>query len=356
VKQRPDGRWRARYRDPHGIERARHFDTKREALRWSTEQERMVRRGEWIDPRAARITLDEYVSSWLQVQRWRPSTVEQRRSLLRCHVLPAFGSRPLGSVRTSEVQAFAVRLSERLAPGTTANIVSLLGSIYRAARVDGLVTSNPVEGVRRGYHGPAVTIPDREAIDALAAAAPDRLRVAVTLAAGVGLRSGEARGLTVDRIDFLRRRLVVDRQLLTTTAGGTSFGPPKNVRSVRTIPLGSEVLDVLARHVEVHGVGVGGLLLVDEWERPLSRGRWEDQWDRVQRDAGVRVRYHDLRHWHASVLLSAGVPIATVAQLLGHTPAVLLRTYAHVLEGDHDRARAAIDEVFADYARTSSRR
>jgi integrase len=356
VKQRPDGRWRARYRDPHGLERARHFDTKREALRWATEQDRLVRRGDWIDPRSAKITLGEYAASWIGLQRWRPATIEQRRSMLDHHVLPAFGARPLGSVRTSDVQAFAVRLGERLSPGTTANVLSLLGSIYRAARVDGLVTSNPVEGVRRVPYSPTVTIPDREAIDALAAATPDRLRVAVTLAAGVGLRSGEARGLTVDRIDFLRRRLVVDRQLVTTTGGGTGFAPPKNARSARTIPLGAEVLDDLARHVEVHGVGIDGLLLVDEWERPLSRNRWGDQWRSVQRDAGVTVRYHDLRHWHASVLLSAGVPIATVAQLLGHTPAVLLRTYAHVLDGDHDRARAAIDEVFADYARTGSRR
>jgi integrase len=162
--------------------------------------------------------------------------------------------------------------------------------------------------------------------------------------------------LTVDRVDFLRRRLTVDRQLVTVTGGGTRFGPPKNERSARVIPLAGDVVDRLAAHLAEWGSGAHDLVLADELGRPFSRNRWSDTWRTIQTDAGVAVRYHELRHWHASLLLSGGVPVATVAQLLGHSPAVLLRTYAHVLEGDHDRARAVVDRAFADSARTATRR
>jgi site-specific recombinase XerD len=66
------------------------------------------------------------------------------------------------------------------------------------------------------------------------------------------------------------------------------------------------------------------------------------------------VRYQDLRHFAASTMLSAGVPVVLVAEVLGHSAAILLSTYAHVLAYDHDRARQAIEQAFADSARTEA--
>jgi len=76
-----------------------------------------------------------------------------------------------------------------------------------------------------------------EAVTALASVVPPRYRALVVLAAGTGLRQGEAFGLTADRVNFLKRCLTVDRQLLGQENGRPRFGPPKTAASVRTVPL-----------------------------------------------------------------------------------------------------------------------
>ena len=70
-------------------------------------------------------------------------------------------------------------------------------------------------------------------------------------------------------------------------------------------------------------------------------------WAAVRDPAGVpSARYHDCRHTYASTLLSGGVSVAAAAEYLGHTPAVLLKTYAHLMPADHDRARSVVEATF----------
>jgi integrase len=85
--------------------------------------------------------------------------------------------------------------------------------------------------------------------------------VALTLGASCGLRQGEATGLTVDRIDFLRRKLTVGRQLVTPAAGEPSLGPLKTPRSYRTVPLADVALEDLSRHLAVYPASRDGLVL-----------------------------------------------------------------------------------------------
>jgi integrase len=184
----------------------------------------------------------------------------------------------------------------------------------------------------------------------------------VILGARCGLRHGEAAGLTVDRVDFLRRQLTVDRQLVTER-GNTSvseFGPLKTANSYRTVPLADSTVAVLAAHVKACGTGHDGLL-VHENGQPVNASRFGHLWRQARKRAKVRpeARYHDTRHTFASVLLSNGVSVAAVAEYLGDTPAVVLNTYAHLMPADHDRARSAIEAAFAqpaeDWLRTEDR-
>lgn len=70
-------------------------------------------------------------------------------------------------------------------------------------------------------------------------------------------------------------------------------------------------------------------------------------WDQLRRRAGLpEARFHDTRHTYASVLLSGGVSVAAAAEYLGHSPAELLRTYAHLMPADHDRARSVVQSAF----------
>ena len=135
---------------------------------------------------------------------------------------------------------------------------------------------------------------------------------------------------------------------MSPSAGEPTFGPPKSKRSYRTIPLADAVVEALARHVEVHGVNAAGLVLHGPEGNPLRRQRFGAVWRKLQTDAGLpAARFHDCRHTYASTLPSGGVSVPAAAEYLGHSPAELLATDAHLMPGDHDRARAVVQAAFA---------
>ena len=188
--------------------------------------------------------------------------------------------------------------------------------------------------------------------------AAEHVRAAVLLAAGTGLRQGELFGLVVDRVDLGRRELRVDQQLWTPKSGPAVLAPPKTRNSHRTVAMSQLLADGRAAHLERFGARDDGLVY-----RTLGGGMVvRAQASKYARRAGVVSvlgklvevegrkwkRYlgpgwHDLRHHHASVLLSKGVSPALVAERLGHDLNTLLRTYAHVIRQDEDRVRAIVD-------------
>lgn len=167
---------------------------------------------------------------------------------------------------------------------------------------------------------------------------------------GTGLRQGELFGLTRDRIDFLRRELRVDRQLWTPRSGPPSLAPPKSKNSYRTIALSTLVVDALAAHLRVFEPPDGGFVFHIEG-RPVVRAMAAKYMRQAAKAAGIEAAtWHDLRHHHASVLLSNGVSPALVAERLGHDVATLLKTYAHVIRKDEDRVRSIVDKAFGGSA------
>src|SRR2546421_3701869 len=118
IKKRPDGRWRARYRDDAGREHARHFERRVDAQRWIDEVTASVVVGQYVDPRAGRVTFRAYAEAWRAGQIHREGTATSVEQQLRLHVYPVLGDYPLRSIRTSQIQALVRVLSDRLAPGT----------------------------------------------------------------------------------------------------------------------------------------------------------------------------------------------------------------------------------------------
>jgi integrase len=345
IRRRPDGRWRARYRDPSGRERARHFDRRVDGERWLTTVQAEVLRGEWVDPAAGRITLREFAGGWMQTQPWRYSTRDRVESLLRRHVLPAFGDRPLSSLRSSELQAWVTRLGDRLAPSTVESVYRLLASIATAAVKDRLLARTPCDAVRLPRRAGSLLVPlTVEEVLALAAAIVPELRAAVLAAAGTGLRQGELFGLTVDRVRWLRRELVVDRQLVTPNAGEPRLGPTKTARSVRVVPLADPVLEVLSEHVDRRQ---DGFVFTRSDGGPWRRQRSCAAMRRAATAAGVDAGWHALRHHAASVLIAQGLGVTAVAATLGHTPAECLATYAHWWPNEDDAIRVAITRAWS---------
>jgi integrase len=126
--------------------------------------------------------------------------------------------------------------------------------------------------------------------------------------------------------------------------------PPKSRNSFRTIALSSVVVDALAAHVATFGPGRDGLVFHHEG-RPIVRA----QGGKYARRAGAAAdlggfAWHDLRHHHASVLLSRGISPALVAERLGRDIKTLSRTYAHVIRSDEDRVRTVVDEALGQTA------
>ena len=186
-------------------------------------------------------------------------------------------------------------------------------------------------------------------VRAVAEGMPDRWRAIVAVAAGTGLRQGELLGLTVDRVDFLRRQLRVDRQLVTVGTGPTAirFGEPKTQASYRTIPLPAVVVDVLSAHLAEFGSGDDGLIFSTSEGGPIRRQRMADAWRKAATAAGLdeSVKFHDLRHFYPSLLIRHGESVKVVQARLGHASAAeTLDTYAHLWPDDEDRTRAAVDE------------
>lgn len=140
-------RWRARYFDPDGQERARTFARKADAERFLAGVESDKSRGLYVDPAAGRLTVKEYATAWRAFQVHRPTTAAAFESHLRIHVLPSLGHRPMAAITRSEVQGWVKSRSEVLAPSTTTLVYSLLRMIFRAAVADRVLAVSPCERI-----------------------------------------------------------------------------------------------------------------------------------------------------------------------------------------------------------------
>lgn len=195
INKRPDGRWRARYRDGDNKEHAKHFARKVDGQRWLDEVAAAVVTGQYVDPRAGRITFKEYAESWRKAQVHRESSAAHVETMLRRHAYPAFGNRQLGTIRPGEVQSWVKQLStgceqqRGLAPATVAVVHGLVAAAFKAAVRDRKLPSSPCDGIKLPKQEPRKVVPlTTSAVRLLAATVPPRYSGLITLAAGTGLR------------------------------------------------------------------------------------------------------------------------------------------------------------------------
>ena len=255
------------------------------------------------------------------------------------------GDRPLSTIRPGDAQDLLVGASSG-ADGTKRLVRQHFVALIQAAVDDELIgrrTRCRGQGGGAG-HGARWSL-RRRGGQAVYDAAPEWFRPAIMLGAGLGLRQAEASGLTADRIDWLGERTVrVDRQW-STQHGARAFTTPKSSASIRTIPAAQVVLDDLSRHVN----GRDGFVMTDAEGEPVSYSRFGHAWGKTVKAAGVGpIRYHDLRHHFASVLISHGCSVKAVQKALGHSSAAttLQRVPGHMWTGDEDRIRAAVQAAF----------
>ncbi|MCW2763605.1 MAG: traSA:integrase fusion protein, partial [Marmoricola sp.] len=147
IQKRDNGKWRARYRDESGKEHARHFARKVDAQRWLDEVTASVMTGNYVDPRAGKVTFGEYAAAWQSSHIHRPNTAAAVDTALRVHALPAFGSRQISSIRPSEIQAFVQGLTSTLAPATVRVTYQHLRAVFKAAEADRIIARTPCQRI-----------------------------------------------------------------------------------------------------------------------------------------------------------------------------------------------------------------
>lgn len=351
IKKRNNGSWRARYRDDTGKEHARHFSRKLDAQRWLDEVTASVVAGTYVDPKAALTTVQEWSAIWLKgYENNRPSTVRQAKTHL-VRINAAFGHRALKSVRPSEVKAWTAKLSdEGLADSTIYALHSRMGQLFSDAVHDGLLPKSPLSrrtAPKAGEQRPYVAT--TEQVWALHDAMPDGLQPAVLLAAFAGLRVAEAVALRVTDVDFMRGIVAPAIQYpgveLKTKESRTPIPIPHNLcleLSVNHTRWGSETL------------------VTNEWGRAISPHRLEHYFRGARatvKDLPEGFRFHDLRHYFASLLIAQGLDVKVVQKSLRHSSAkTTLDTYGHMWPDKEESARAAVSQVLGGRLRARTER
>lgn len=371
IAKRPNGKWRARYRDPDGREHARHFERKVDAQRWLDEITTDLVTGRYVAPEAGQTTFGKFAGQWLDAQTSDPSTISTLESRICVHMLPTFGRMQLRSIKPSTVQAWVRGRQDEVAPSYCRLLLTNLSTILTAAVDDQLIATNPCDSqsvsppkvIKRKVEPWTV-----ERVQAVVAAHPSELRAMPIVGAGCGLRQGEVFGLAVENVDFLRHTVHV-RQQVKALDGELVYAPPKGGRE-RETPLPEWVSVALAESLRTRPavevtlpwrepggeLRTSSLIFPDRDGEAMTRAYYSHNgWKPALAAAEVERKrangFHALRHHFASVLLQQGVSIRAVAEYLGHhDPGFTLRTYAHLMPDDQDRSRAAIDAVHGNLA------
>lgn len=345
-------RWRARLWSPQGREVVRKFTTKREAVAWLDEQSAAAITGQFIDPRDGRTTVRTYAEGWRSRQIHRPSTAEKFHHLLDAWVNPTLGDIPLSDLRHSHVQAWVRLMAQTLAPSTVRVHHGMLAGMLNDAVADRMLSSNPCVNTKLPEEPErTIVIPTDEAVIEIHDLIAPRYATAIHLAAASGLRQGELLGLTVDRVDFFRREVTVDRQLILGGTNRNTFGPPKTPRSVRTIPVAQDVIDSIAGHLAEFGEGPDRTLFSSSYGGYVSKSTFNEALGKAVKASPAApegMTCHWLRHYYASRLIRFGESVKTVQARLGHaTAAETLDTYGHLWADSDDRTREATAGILA---------
>jgi integrase len=343
--------WLARWRDPDGKQRKRSFPRRVDADRFLTSVNADMLQGKYVDP-SDPTTFRDYAESWRSAQVHRATTIAHVETNLRRHVYPYFGDRRLSMIRPTEIQTWVSKLSTQLSASTVQVIHGIVAAIYKSAIRDHKVNASPCESTKLPKKLPHEVVPlGTDAVNQLIDQISARYRALVILAAGTGMRQGECFGLCLDRLNLLHRSLRVDQQLVLMPHREPYLAPPKTAASHRTIPLPKVVAQTLADHLRRYPVThPDGLIFTDDHSDALRRTRFSREVWRplvaAAKDAPHGTGFHDLRHYHASLLIRHGESIKTVQHRLGHsTAAETLDTYSHLWPDSDDRTREAIDSV-----------
>jgi integrase len=304
-------------------------------------------------------TLAEYLRAWLQSTHTQsPKTIERYGQIAEKQIIPHLGAHKLQKLKPEHVQAWHGALLKEVSARTTSSAHKLLHTVLNYAVWNRTLARN----VASVHAAPKVEEQELEVLapdqisNVLAALAGHTLFPIVALDLATGLRRGEILGLQWGDIDLDAATLRVERSVEETKAG-LRLKPPKTKRGRRKISLPSEAVSALRAHKLAQmkmrlTIGLGPIKPdTNVFGDIEGRLRSPHAISRAWRSFCIakklpRVKFHSLRHTHASALIRAGVDVLTVSRRLGHSSvAMTLDVYGHLMKGADEAAAAAIDGV-----------
>jgi integrase len=368
--ERKNGRaYEVRWREG-GRERQKSFTQRRDAERYAVRIENDQSDGRSTEPLAGRAkTVAEVVADSLAASRPRlkASTYAGYEHLYAQRILPTFGKQRIAAVTSQDVERWIGKLvTAGKASSTIHNHYVALNKVFRYALRHRLITYNPCDGVdlpkpgnRETFTPVFLTVAQVEAVATeLDRAMPYGLLI--RFAAYTGLRAGEITGLRIKDLDLAGGRVFV-RQTVRRVNGKWTVSTPKSKNSTREVPfarrsLAGELREYLLTHPNsgdpdalLWPARLNGSLKLD-YTRPIDCGAVRGHYlvpAAAHLGIAPHMRFHDLRHTYASLMLAAGFQPFEVARYLGHSGLDLLaRTYGHMYPTDPN----AVTDKFERFA------
>jgi integrase len=335
VRRFKSGRYQATYwQEGRHHAAPRTFETKSEANAFLDAMSASIHRGDWIDPEFGRISFGGYASMWLaQRTDIRPRTKEYYGWLITKRLRPAFGEKELAKITPVMVRSWYADLAAQT-PGVARSAYRVLKAIFNTAISDDLILKNPCR-VKGGATDRVVErrIPDVKQVTALTNAMPEQYRAAVVVAAWGTLRRGEVLGLERRDVDLVAGTVRVERAFHEFRDGSLHLGPTKN-GDPRKVFMPSSVMPVLEDHLN-RFVG-------PESDAPLFNGATGERlrpsnfwviWAAARKRVGLKwVRFHDLRHFAATMFATAGASTKEIMSRGGWKSVTMVVRYEHASE------------------------
>ena len=359
IWKRSDGRWVAAVITDNGKRIYRYGKTRTEVH--AKLQELLREREIGLEVDTSRQTMGDFLVGWLVSRKnsLRSNTYLRYHQLIHIHAIPEIGKIKLAKLRPHHLEKlYAKKLDSGLSPTTVRHLHARIHTALEQALRRGLVFRNVASLViapARAYTEMRSLTP-QEAKKVLKAARGDRLEALYVLALTSGLRRGELFALSWSNVNLENKTLKVAGALL---ADGT-IAPPKTLKSRRHVALTKLAIEALQRR-----------RIIQLEERLAASAEWDNEFDLVftnlvghplnpsnfsardfpalLRRSGVkRIRFHDLRHSTASLLLSLDVHPKIVQELLGHsTIGVTMDIYSHSMPSLQEEAVTRLDTLLA---------
>ena len=377
IYQRKDGLYHARFVDKAGKRHEKYFQTIPEARNWIEQAKYADKHEDVFCP--SDTTVDAWFSFWIEdiAGDLAPNTLRNYRERYKQNIQPIIGKMFLSDVKPMHCKKVLLSMDADYAGSTIRKTYITMGTLFKAAKMNDLITKHPMDGVR--FTKPVRAVADIKCLTTdeqqkfMKAAKRSHNYAQYALLLETGLRTGEVIGLTWDAIDWKARTLTVNKTLEFRHKQKTwRAGPPKTQQSYRTIPLTSHAYDILKqlysqvserkesellnstleymdrRTGETASLCMRDLVFIN-WRtgEPAKNSSYDTHLYKLCDEAGIRrFCMHALRHTYATRAIESGMQPKVLQKLLGHASIkTTMDRYVHVTNDSMSKAVLQFEKV-----------